>query len=147
VLQIEGLKRDTRGLATGDSDSSDDEDISDKSPPSTYESDRAPSERHGFLFRHNLEGPASNLQDFRPLPSQVSFLLDVFSENVNVIFQATHMPTVHKTLRGKWPTNVSQLSPENEALMFSIYYAAVTSMEDEDVSYCGCGLSTAIRPC
>ena len=97
------------------------------------------------MFRHNLEGPASNLQDFRPLPSQVSFLLDVFSENVNVIYQVVHMPTVTKMLRGKWSTNVSHLSPDNEALMFSIYYAAVTSMEDEDVSHFDCGLSMTIR--
>jgi hypothetical protein len=36
-----------------------------------------------------------------------------------------------RDLRGK---DMTSLTPANEALMFSIYYAAITSMEEEDVS-------------
>ena len=46
--------------------------------------------------------------------------------------QIVHMPTVTKmarNLRG----DMSSLTPANEALLFAIYYAAVTSMEDDDV--------------
>jgi hypothetical protein len=35
-----------------------------------------------------------------------------------------------RDLRGQ----VTNLTPGNEALMFSIYYAAITSMEEDDVS-------------
>lgn len=91
---------------------------------------RTPSERHAFLFRHNLSPSTPDLRDFHPLPSQIPFLLDVFSENVNVLARIVHIPTVTKMVRdGK-----TRLTPANEALMFSIYYAAVISMEEDDVS-------------
>lgn len=61
------------------------------------------------------------------------FLLDVFAENINLICGLLHMPTVTKMLREKRTIDMSHLSPANEALMFAIYYAAVTSMEEEDV--------------
>ena len=137
LLQLDGLKMDTQGLASGDSDTSEDEDSLGKTP-STQEIERTPSERHAFLFRHNLSASATDLREFRPLPSQVPFLLDIFSENMNCFLQIVHMPSLTKMIRGTRGTSMSSLTPANEALMFSIYYAAVTSMEEDDVSiyYC-----------
>jgi hypothetical protein len=43
------------------------------------------------------------------------------------------MPTIRKMIR-ETRSSGSSLSPANEALMFSIYYAAVTSMEEDDVA-------------
>lgn len=124
---------DTRDLAGDDSDSSDDE-VSLGKPPSTQELERTPSERHGFLFRHNLSPSAPDLREFHPLPSQIPFLLDVFSENVNFFIQIVHMPTVTKIVRDFRGSGMTHQTPANEALMFSIYYAAITSMEEDDVS-------------
>lgn len=89
---------DTRGLASDESDSSEDEASPGKSP-CTQELERTPSERHAFLFRHNLSPSAHDLREFHPLPSQIPFLLDVFSENVNFIIQIVHIPTVTKMVR------------------------------------------------
>lgn len=122
---------DTRDLAGYDSDSSEDETLSTKTP-STQELERSPAERHAFLFRHNLRKSAPDLNEFHPLPSQIPFLLDVYSENVNFIVQCVHMPTVNKMMRSS-RNNGMRLTPQNEALMFSIYFAAITSMEDDDV--------------
>jgi hypothetical protein len=124
---------DTRSLAGDESDSSEDEASSGKTP-STQELERTPSERHAFLFRHNLSPSAPNLREFHPLPSQIPFLLDVFSENVNFFIQIVHIPTVTKMVRDLRGSGMTRLTPANEALMFSIYYAAVTSMEEDDVS-------------
>jgi hypothetical protein len=124
---------DTRGLAGDESDSSEDEASSGKTP-STQELERTPSERHAFLFRHNLSPSAPNLREFHPLPSQIPFLLDVFSENVNFFIQIVHIPTVTKMVRDLRGSGMTRLTPANEALMFSIYYAAITSMEEDDVS-------------
>ena len=124
---------DSRGLGVGDSDTSDDEASFGKSP-STYELGRTPSERHAFLFRHNLTPSAPDLRDFHPLPSQIPFLLDVFSENVNSISPVVHIPTVAKMVRNLRSNDATSLTLANEALMFSIYYAAITSMEEDDVS-------------
>ncbi|TVY78428.1 Bikaverin cluster transcription factor bik5 [Lachnellula suecica] len=100
---------------------------------STQELDRTPSERHAFLFRHNLGPSTPYLRAFHPLPSQIPFLLDVFSENINTILQIVHLPTVTKLVRDLRSSNMGSLTPANEALMFSIYYAAITSMDEDDI--------------
>ena len=123
---------DTRGLAGEESDSLEDE--ASPKTPSTQELGRTPSERHAFLFRHNLNPLPTDVREFHPLPSQIPFLLDVFSENVNFILQIIHLPTVTKMVRDLRGGYTTRLTPANEALMFSIYYAAITSMEEDDVS-------------
>jgi hypothetical protein len=124
---------DTRGLAGEDLDTSEDEASGEKTT-STPELERAPAERHAFLFRHNLSPSAPSLREFRPLPSQIPFLLDIFSENVNFALQIVHMPTILKMVRDLRGSDMTSLTPANDALMFSMYYAAVISMEDDDVS-------------
>ncbi|KAH8698681.1 fungal-specific transcription factor domain-containing protein [Talaromyces proteolyticus] len=133
--ELDELKMDTNGLPDDDSDSSDDDLSAEKTTPatSTQEATRTPSERHAFMFGHNLNHSVPNLDDFRPFPSQIPFLLDIFSENVNVILQIVHMPTVKKLVRDLRTSDKATLTPANEALLFSIYYAAVTSMDDQDV--------------
>ena len=115
------------------SDLSDDEGSPGNSS-SVQESGRTPLERSAFLFRHNMETSSLDIRDARPLPSQIPFLLDVFSENVNSIIRIVHVPTIANVVRNTRSNNATNLTPVNEALMFSIYYAAVTSMEEEDVS-------------
>ena len=124
---------DTYGLAGEEFDSSEDE-ASPRKPPSTQEPERTPSERNAFLFRHNLSPSAHDLREFHPLPSQIPFLLDVFSENVNCMIQIVHIPTVTKMIRDLRGSDMTHLTPVNEALMFSIYYAAITSMEEDEVT-------------
>ncbi|KAI1340658.1 fungal-specific transcription factor domain-containing protein [Xylariaceae sp. FL0016] len=130
--ELDGLKMEAEGLAAGDSDTSDDE-ASPGKTPSTLELERTPSERHAFMFGHNLNPSASDPDEFHPLPSQVPFLLDVFSENVNSILQIVHMPTVRALARTSRGKETSRLTSGSQALLFSIYYAGVTSMEEDDV--------------
>ncbi|KAF4636042.1 hypothetical protein G7Y89_g2055 [Cudoniella acicularis] len=126
--ELDGLKMDSSRLGPGDSDTSEDED-----EESTQELKRTPSERHAFLFQHNLSPSAPNLHEFHPLPSQIPLLLDVFSDNVNSVTRIVHVPTVAKMVRHLRGSDMTSLTPANEALMFSIYYAAITSMEDDDI--------------
>ncbi|CAI7645695.1 unnamed protein product [Penicillium glandicola] len=130
--ELDGLRANVSGIPLGESDTSDDEALSEMTP-STQELERTPAERHGFLFGHNLTTFSPNLTELHPLPSQIPFLIDVFSENVNVIFQIVHLPTIKKMVRDWRGREMKGLTPANEALMFSIYYAAITSMEEEDV--------------
>lgn len=130
--EIDGLKMDVEGLAGEEGESSGEEESPSKTP-STQELDRTPSERHAFLFRHNITSPDQNLREFHPLPSQVPYLLNVFSENVNIMIRIVHIPTINKMLRDLRDGSLPALTPPKEALMFAIYYAAVTSMEDEDI--------------
>lgn len=129
-MQLDDLRVDSSELEASESDTSED----DASPSSTREMQRTPAERHSFLFRHNLSPTAPDLREFHPLPSQIPFFLDVFSENVNTIIHIVHVPTLSKMIRQLRGSDMSSLTPANEALMFSIYYSAITSMEEEDVS-------------
>ncbi|KAH9905489.1 fungal-specific transcription factor domain-containing protein [Xylariomycetidae sp. FL2044] len=120
-------------LAGTEPDTSEDELPPGETPPSTRELGRTCSERHAFLFRHNLSPSGLDYRHFQPLPSQVLALVDTFSQNVNVVIQIVHMPTVARIARSSQDSDAAQLTPSDEALMFSIYYAAITSMEEEDV--------------
>ncbi|KAH8887939.1 hypothetical protein GQ53DRAFT_808873 [Thozetella sp. PMI_491] len=131
--EINGLKMDTQGLAGEVSDDSLDEDAPETTP-ATQERDRTPADRHAFLFRHSIGASGPSLEELRPLPSQIPFLLDVFYENINQVAQLVHMPTIRKMIREVGSSRTAVLTPANEALMFSIYYSAVTSMEEEDVT-------------
>ncbi|KAI1748769.1 hypothetical protein F4782DRAFT_341852 [Xylaria castorea] len=130
--ELDEIKMQTQHLAEADLDASEDEELSGTSP-STYELERTASERHAFLFQHNLNSSGPDLRDLHPLPSQIPFLLDVFKENINFAVQILHMPTVNKIARRSRGSDITSLTPANEALLFSIYYAAITSMEDDDV--------------
>ncbi len=123
---------DTQELEDDDSDLSGDEDSPEKTP-STQELDRTPADRNAFLFQHNLRASGPELDQLRPLPSQIPFLLDVYSENVHLVVQVVHLPTLQKMMRDH-NSSGAPLTPANEALMFAIYYAAVTSMEEDDVN-------------
>lgn len=125
---------ETLGLASGDYDSSEDEDSLSKTP-STQELDRTPSQRHAFLFGHNLSSHGPNIREFHPPLSQIPFIVDVFYQNVNILTQVVHMPTLNKMVQSLQDSGPSILTPANEALMFAIYYSAITSMEEEDVSF------------
>ena len=133
LLQLDALKMETRGLQEEEDDDSDNGESPEQSPP-TYEARRPSSERHAFLFRHNLSPPVHDLHEFRPLPSQILFLVDVFNENVNFFCMAVHIPSLVKMVRDLRGNDMTGLTPAHEALLFSIYYAAVTSMEEDDVS-------------
>ena len=47
------------------------------------------------------------------------------------MIQLVHMPAVFAMLRG---TRGAEMPPADEALMFSIYYAAVASLDESEVS-------------
>ncbi|KAJ5233864.1 uncharacterized protein N7469_005630 [Penicillium citrinum] len=130
--ELNELKMDAQDLHAQEIESSDDETSFGKTP-STQELERSPLERNSFIFRHNLLPTSPDLREFHPLPSQIPFILDVYSENVNSVAQCVHMPTVTKMIR-ELRGDMTRLTPVNEALVFSIYYAAVTSMEDDEIS-------------
>lgn len=124
----------TRGSMDQETDISSDEDEVPEKTVSTLEHERTSSERHGFLFQHNLSFADSDLSNMRPLPSQIPFLLNVYSENIHVFMRIVDISIITKMIRDLRGNNDNKLTPANEALMFSIYYATVTSMEEDEVS-------------
>jgi hypothetical protein len=130
-MQLDDLRAETRGLAERDDSLSAEED--DIPGALTHEIQRSPAERHAFLFGHSGRGQDVDLSPFKPLLSQVQFLYQTFVDNVNVLLQLVYMPITDKLVRKMTSPMSDPPSPCEEALMFAIYYAAVTSMEPEDV--------------
>ncbi|KAI9742890.1 MAG: hypothetical protein M1818_003619 [Claussenomyces sp. TS43310] len=73
-----------------------------------------------------------DLLPLHPLPSQISFYWDVYVENVDPLCKFIHVPTMSSTIK-RVRENLDSLRPSTEALMFGIYFAAITSLTDEEV--------------
>lgn len=124
--ELVALRADTQGVAELDSEGSEDE--LQRQETATTSPTPALSEPGSFLFGTSSNTP---LSDYRPLPSQVPYLLDVYERNVNFFVRVVHMPTLIKTTRSSG--FMENLAPSDEVLFFGVYYAAIASMEDSDV--------------
>ncbi|KAL2433717.1 Aurofusarin cluster transcription factor aurR2 [Exophiala dermatitidis] len=76
--------------------------------------------------------PSNNtIQQLHPSPDQIFLLWQIFLENINPMTKFVHQPTFQETLV-QASANLDNLPKGLEALMFSIYSAAVFSMEDDE---------------
>lgn len=90
----------------------------------------AQADHHAFLFGYR--SCDVDLRKLHPLPSQIPFIWQVYTENIDPLLKILHVPTMNGLIR-KLRTNMDILTPGLEALMFSIYFAAITSMEEDEV--------------
>lgn len=126
IQQLNELRRETQDLTDEDSDEYDVE----PSPQSA-------SQEKGNLVNHQCfvlgyRSADVDLRPLHPLPSQIPFMWQVYQENVDPILKILHVPTTSKLIR-EVRNNLDSLTPSTEALMFSIYYAAITSLDEEEV--------------
>lgn len=127
--QIDQLRAETQRLTDEESDISGDE----GSSPATIRSNKEPVvDHHAFVLGYRSADV--DLRKLHPLPSQIPFIWQVYTENVDPLVKILHIPTMNNIIR-KLRTDLDSLSPPLEALMFSIYYAAITSMEDDEVRW------------
>lgn len=75
--------------------------------------------------------PSNTIQQLHPSPDHILLLWQVFLENINPMTKVIHQPTLQDCLV-KASTNLDNIPRGLEALMFSIYSAAVFSMEDDE---------------
>ena len=94
-----------------------------------------PGHMSAFPFQLPPMQSDSDSRSFGPLPSQIPFLVDVFSENVYIFLSIVHLPSIKKTVQDMRRGGTTAISPSHEALMFAIYHAAVVSMEENEVSF------------
>jgi hypothetical protein len=66
------------------------------------------------------------------LPSQIPYIWQVYQENVDPVLKVVHVPSMGRFIK-QVTNNLDALTPSQEALMFSIYYAAITSLDEEEV--------------
>jgi hypothetical protein len=119
-LEAEGLTDDD-GRDFSDADSL----------PEALGTSHASAEHHAFIF--GFRSANVDLRPLHPLPSQIPFIWSVYLQNVDPVIKVLHTPSMTK-LVSEISVNRNSLTPPVEALMFAIYYAAITSMEDDEVS-------------
>lgn len=66
-----------------------------------------------------------------PDPVHIFRLWHIYMDNVNPLLKITHSPTLQQRII-EASSNLGNVSPELEALMFGIYAAAILSMTDEE---------------
>ena len=128
LQQINELRAETETLTDNESEVSDDEPSPGRSVHHTY---GEAGDHHGFVLGYMSSDV--DLSKLHPLPSQIPFVWQVYCENVDPLVKILHVPTMSKIIRN-WRDNMNNLSPGMEALMFSIYYASITSLEEDEVA-------------
>lgn len=91
------------------------------------------------LFRSHV--PSVDLSTLHPTPVDIFRLWQVYLENVNPVLKVTHTPSLQGRII-QAASDVRDIDPAQEALMFSIYSLAVASL-DPDPCHTMFGLSQA----
>lgn len=127
MLQLDSIREERQRLTDEESDSDYDEtpDISPSGNTSNL------YDHHGFILGYRSADV--DLKNCHPLPSHVPFLWSVYQENVESLVKLVHVPSIGALLRDTRKDNTA-LSSGNEALLFSIYFAAIISLEADEVS-------------
>ncbi|KAI1497968.1 fungal-specific transcription factor domain-containing protein [Biscogniauxia marginata] len=125
-VRINELRAETQRLTDEDSEDSD----GGSTPATIYQYTDQHVDHHGFVLGYSSSDV--DLRKLHPLPSQIPFIWQVYTENVDPLVKILHVPSMSKIIREQ-RSNMSNIPPGMEALLFSIYYAAITSMEEEEV--------------
>jgi hypothetical protein len=86
---------------------------------------------YNFLLRSTAA--ARQRKDVYPLPSQMLFLWQIYTENVDPFIKILHKPTTAKVIR-EIRSNYDLLGPSMQALVLAISLAAIMSLEYDEVS-------------
>ena len=105
--------------------SSDDEDLH-SSPGSNP---APPSNHQGWVFGFSSQNV--DMLALHPLPGQIREYWDTYKDRVDPLVKVLHIPTIEPTVLSA-ASHLSNLSKGFEALLFAIYYGAVTSLNAAD---------------
>ncbi|KAJ4149810.1 hypothetical protein NW754_001243 [Fusarium falciforme] len=84
----------------------------------------------GFPFI--IGGPLGPITQLHPSTIHIFQLWQIYIENINPLLKITHIPTVQAQII-EASSDIANAPSNIEALMFSIYFMAITSLEDADV--------------
>lgn len=127
--QLAQLRAETQKLTDEETLNSDDD---GSTPDEHHPHNELLTDHHAFVLGYRSSDV--DLRKLHPLPSQIPFIWQVYVENVDPLVKILHIPTMNPIIR-KIRSDMDNLPAGLEALMFSIYYAAITSLEDDEVSF------------
>ncbi|KAL8674866.1 MAG: hypothetical protein Q9168_000752 [Polycauliona sp. 1 TL-2023] len=130
--EVEGLRLELN--QTSDDDIKD-EFETDGSPSKTPVTPALPSEqlpsRNGFVFNFNTH--KIDLRLLHPNPVQIEKMCNIYLTNVDPINRILHKPTLRKFITGaKDHLDTMPGGSKMQALMFAMYFAAITSLTPEE---------------
>ncbi|KAI9794244.1 MAG: hypothetical protein M1816_006170 [Peltula sp. TS41687] len=147
--EVDGLRQ----LLNQPSDDEGEDETNRFSTPSSQGDKRSPE----AFFLFSSDAGTTDLRSFHPPSSQMRLLCDIFFSRVDPHFKVLHRPTVKACiLAAAENRNLLDSGGGQEALVFAIYFAAITSMtQDECINYFGidrqsllvrykCGCETAL---
>ncbi|KKP05754.1 fungal specific transcription factor domain-containing protein [Trichoderma harzianum] len=109
----------------------DDQDHQDQGGEATPSSRLSHNSRDFPIFSPSAS--SQSLQSLYPSSSDLLTIFDVFQENVDPVVHIFHRPTMRKTIAEVLPVlDRSSLDRMTEVVVFSICYAALTSLNDAD---------------
>lgn len=108
-----------------DDRSDDDEDYY----PSPISCSTASTNNQGFIF--GFSSMAYSLRDFHPPADQTSTYWQIFKENIDPLIKIFHRPTT-ELLFFEAAQDLDHISKPMEVLMFTIYFAVITSMSETE---------------
>ncbi|KAL7906614.1 fungal-specific transcription factor domain-containing protein [Trichoderma velutinum] len=109
----------------------DDQEQQDQGSTATPSSRFSHSSRDFPIF--SPSATSQSLQSLYPTSSDLLTIFDVFQENVDPVVHIFHRPTMRKTVTEVLPLlDGSSLDRMTEVVVFSICYAALTSLNDAD---------------
>lgn len=97
--------------------------------PSPGSGSTTSANHQGFLF--NFSSTHFPLRDYHPPAHQIPTYWHLFTENVDPLIKIFHRPTLEKLI-DEASQNLDHISKTTEALMFTIYFAVITSMSNDD---------------
>ncbi|KAI0474124.1 fungal-specific transcription factor domain-containing protein [Xylariaceae sp. FL0804] len=125
--ELNKLRDETQRLTDEESDYSDD----GSTPITVHSQAENHVDHHSFILGYRSSDV--DLRKLHPLPSQIPFMWQVYTENVDPLVKILHVPTMSKVTR-ELRSNMDSITPGMEALIFAIYYSAIASMEEQEVT-------------
>ena len=124
------LSGEVEGFRQALDDGSDGEENSPHSNSSLVESHSA---SHGTLMFGSTFNTPQNLRQLHPSPAHMMKMHDLYAENVDTVMKVLHIPT-SRSLVSNAIANLDEIPTDNyvEPLLFSIYYAAITSLTNDE---------------
>ena len=95
--------------------------------PSPGSGSAALANHQGFIF--NFSSTIVTLRDFHPPAKQIATYWQIYKENVDPLIKIFHRPSTEKLL-AEASQNIDHVSKPMEVMMFSIYFAVITSLSD-----------------
>lgn len=97
--------------------------------PSPGSGSGASANHQGYIF--GFSSIAQSLRNFHPPAAQICNYWKIFKENVDPLIKIFHRPSTEKVVTAA-AKSLDHLSKPMEAMMFSIYFAAITSLSEAE---------------